>query len=230
MRNGHAPHLNGRGQGVREHNLRLADIIPHLQKIQRRPDGSYTACCPCHDDTNPSLSLKEQPDGTVLVHCFAGCPQDTVWRELCRIAGVQPARANLILPRQRQQTRNAGETVSPAHLTLEQYARAKGLDANLLREWGLTDTERGITIPYLDTDGNRVATRYRLALDGENRFTWERGNRPCLYGLWRLREWSDTETLYLCEGETDTLTFWSAGLPALGILAPACGEPNGGST
>jgi len=87
----------------------------------------------------------------------------------------------------------------------------------LLREWGLTDTERGITIPYLDTDGNRVATRYRLALDGENRFTWERGNRPCLYGLWRLREWSDTETLYLCEGETDTLTFWSAGLPALGI-------------
>jgi hypothetical protein len=31
------------------------------------------ACCPAHDDRNPSLSVRRAPDGRVLVHCFAGC-------------------------------------------------------------------------------------------------------------------------------------------------------------
>ncbi|MCL6531775.1 MAG: hypothetical protein K6U12_00685, partial [Armatimonadetes bacterium] len=193
--------------------IRIPELgVEHVS--ERNGERHAMGHCPCHDDKKRSLSLTEKPDGTVLAHCFAGCKQETVWRELYRLAGVQSARANLILPRQRQQARNAD---APAHLTLEQYARAKGLDANLLREWGLTDTERGIAIPYLDTDGNQVATRYRLALDGENRFRWARGDTPTLYGLGRLPEWGDSDTVYLVEGETDTLTLWSAGLPALGV-------------
>lgn len=31
------------------------------------------ARCPAHDDRSPSLSIKELPDGRVLVHCHAGC-------------------------------------------------------------------------------------------------------------------------------------------------------------
>ena len=31
------------------------------------------ACCPAHDDRNPSLSIREAED-RVLIHCFAGCP------------------------------------------------------------------------------------------------------------------------------------------------------------
>lgn len=33
--------------------------------------------CPAHDDTRPSLKVSEQ-NGKVLVHCFAGCPQEKV--------------------------------------------------------------------------------------------------------------------------------------------------------
>lgn len=33
--------------------------------------------CPAHDDHTPSLSVSER-DGSVLVHCHAGCPQDDV--------------------------------------------------------------------------------------------------------------------------------------------------------
>jgi hypothetical protein len=36
------------------------------------------ACCPAHDDRNPSLSVRRAPDGRVLVHCFAGCSLDAV--------------------------------------------------------------------------------------------------------------------------------------------------------
>jgi protein tyrosine phosphatase len=36
------------------------------------------ACCPAHNDKNPSLSIKETKDGDVLLHCFAGCGVDDV--------------------------------------------------------------------------------------------------------------------------------------------------------
>jgi DNA primase len=37
------------------------------------------------------------------------------------------------------------------------------------------------------------------------------------YGLWRLDEARRAGVLYLVEGESDTLTLWLQGLPALGI-------------
>ncbi len=34
--------------------------------------SSGTACCPCHEDHEPSLSITDGQDGRLLVHCFAG--------------------------------------------------------------------------------------------------------------------------------------------------------------
>jgi putative DNA primase/helicase len=39
--------------------------------------GGWTACCPAHEDRSPSLSISQR-DGTVLVYCHAGCPQEYV--------------------------------------------------------------------------------------------------------------------------------------------------------
>ena len=39
--------------------------------------SGWMACCPAHEDGNPSLSV-EQCNGRVLVHCHAGCRQDAV--------------------------------------------------------------------------------------------------------------------------------------------------------
>jgi len=196
--------------------ITLNDIIPHLRKARRLPDGSYMACCPAHDDSEPSLHLSETPDGMLLWHCHAGCPQDAVQRELERIAGVQPATAHPIPPR-----RNAGRQPATAQaqpLTLAALADAKRLDAEKLIAWHVRELpDGGIEIPYLTREGELHAVRYRLALEGENRFRWRQGDTPILYGLWRLGEWAGSDTLYLCEGETDTLTLWHAGLPALGI-------------
>jgi DNA-binding transcriptional ArsR family regulator len=196
--------------------ITLNDIIPHLRKARRLRDGSYMACCPAHNDTNPSLHLSESPDGMLLWHCHAGCPQDAVQRELERIAGVQPATARPIAPRQ-----NAGRQPATAQaqlLTLAALADAKRLDAEKLIAWHVRELpDGGIEIPYLTREGEQHAVRYRLALEGANRFRWRQGDTPCLYGLWRLGEWTGSDMLYLCEGETDTLTLWHAGLPALGI-------------
>ena len=48
-------------------------LLSRLQKVKGR-NGSWTACCPAHDDKGPSLAVREADDGRVLLHCFAGCP------------------------------------------------------------------------------------------------------------------------------------------------------------
>jgi DNA-binding transcriptional ArsR family regulator len=204
--------------------LTLQQIIPHLRKARRLPDGSYMACCPAHDDSTPSLHLSESPDGTLLWKCFAGCPQDAVQRELERLAGVQPATARPIPPR-----RNAGRQPATAQaqpLTLATLANAKRVDAEKLTAWHVRELpDGGIEILYLTREGELHAVRYRLALEGENRFKWRRGDTPILYGLWRLPEWGDADTIYLCEGESDTWTLWHADLPALGIPGASMWKP-----
>lgn len=48
-------------------------VLPLLTKVRRRQPGQWSACCPAHDDKGPSLSVRETPEGAVLLHCFAGC-------------------------------------------------------------------------------------------------------------------------------------------------------------
>lgn len=47
----------------------LKDILPKLDKVKKLGER-WVACCPVHNDTNPSMTMKEE-DGKVLIHCFA---------------------------------------------------------------------------------------------------------------------------------------------------------------
>jgi hypothetical protein len=76
--------------------LTLDAILPHLRtkRISKRNGERHVlACCPAHDDTNPSLSLTEKADGTLLWKCFAGCSQEAVREALERLADAKPATA-----------------------------------------------------------------------------------------------------------------------------------------
>jgi hypothetical protein len=46
--------------------------------------GNYLVRCPAHDDSTPSLSLRDGNHG-LLVHCFAGCPTSEVFVAIRRI-------------------------------------------------------------------------------------------------------------------------------------------------
>ena len=46
-------------------------------------DGWWTCRCPAHDDSTPSLGIKETPFGKGFppsVNCFAGCTRDCAER------------------------------------------------------------------------------------------------------------------------------------------------------
>jgi hypothetical protein len=51
-------------------------LLERLQKVKGR-SGSWTACCPAHDDKSPSLAIREE-SGKVLLHCFGGCEASAI--------------------------------------------------------------------------------------------------------------------------------------------------------
>jgi len=51
-------------------------FLSRLEKVKGR-NGSWTACCPAHDDKSPSLAIREE-GGKVLLHCFGGCEVSAV--------------------------------------------------------------------------------------------------------------------------------------------------------
>jgi len=210
--------------------LTLDAILPRLRtkRISKRNGERHVlAHCPAHDDANPSLSLTEKADGTLLWKCFAGCSQDAVREALERLAGVQPATARPIAPRNGRTGQRSTPPYRPVRLA--ELAEYKQLDAEKIREWHAHEIPAGhapeapnggIAIPYRNANGDLHTIQYRLTLEkveGVDRFKWRTGDTRILYGLWRLPEWGDADTLYLCEGTSDTWTLWHADLPALGI-------------
>ena len=59
-------------------------FLNNLQKVRRKGNGKWMACCPCHSDRTPSLALKED-NGQVLIHCF-GCGATGI--DVCGALGI----------------------------------------------------------------------------------------------------------------------------------------------
>jgi hypothetical protein len=172
----------------------------------------YWPLCPYHADSH-SGSFAVGKKG---FKCFA-CGEAGGLRKLAKHLGVA------VLQR-------SGEGIhTHSSLTLDAYAQAKGLDAAFLRTLGIEEsTYRGkkrLLIPYLDTSGHKVATRYRLSLHGPDRFRWARGSKVHLYGLWRLQEMRPEGYVILVEGESDCHTLWQHQLPALGVPGASTFKP-----
>src|SRR5215217_3082323 len=74
-----------------------------------------------------------------------------------------------------------------------------------------------VRIPYPDEDGQEVAVRYRVSLNGKEKFRWRSSDRPCLYSLRLLDEACKAGYVVLVEGESDCHTLWYHEIPALGI-------------
>ncbi|MBU2734071.1 hypothetical protein [Acidithiobacillus ferridurans] len=57
----------------RSNNSPVDAVLHRLDRAKRTAPDRWIARCPAHDDRRPSLSVRETEDGTVLLHCFAGC-------------------------------------------------------------------------------------------------------------------------------------------------------------
>jgi hypothetical protein len=71
------------------------NVLGRLHAVRQRQLGQHSARCPAHEDRGPSLSVRETPEGSVLLHCFAGCAVG----EIVAALGLQPN--DLFPPRDR---------------------------------------------------------------------------------------------------------------------------------
>ena len=53
-------------------------LLSRLDKVRKMGPDRWMACCPSHHDARPSLSIRELPDGRVLVHCWTGCEVENI--------------------------------------------------------------------------------------------------------------------------------------------------------
>ena len=124
---------------------------------------------------------------------------------------------------------NTAPTENPGGCTLAAYAEAKQLNADTLRSFGVSQIYLGqpaVHIPYYAADGEEIAVRLRIALDGKNKFRWQKGDKAQLYGLDRIDAARKHGEAVIVEGESDCHTLWQAGSPAIGL--PGAGNWNEG--
>jgi len=200
-----------------------------LDNVKEAGEGKWTTRCPAHHDRENSLSVGTGDDGRILLKCFAGCDTAQIIAALgLTMADLFPARRE---GRGRGQT-PASNTATLQHpetiavgVTLAEYAEAKRLPIEFLRDLGLADIHylgrHAVRIPYRATSGEEGPVRFRLALHkgevGDHRFAWKRGSKLTLYGLDRLDAIREKGRVILMEGESDCHTAWHHGVYALGI-------------
>ncbi|WP_233868634.1 DNA primase [Paraburkholderia adhaesiva] len=51
----------------------VTTLLARLEGVREVAPGRWRAQCPAHEGRRPALAVTETGDGTVLVHCFAGC-------------------------------------------------------------------------------------------------------------------------------------------------------------
>lgn len=166
-----------------------------LLHATKSTDEQFSARCPAHNDTNPSLSIGKGQDGKVLLHCHAGCPFEKIKNAIHR-------------------------RVLEQGLTLSEYAAMKMLPLDYLQtEWRLEDvTWQGrpaLALSYIEeAASDAIRRKIRLSKDSHD-MLWEEGAGTIPYGLWRLE--GDLDVLAITEGESDAQTLAFHDVPVLGI-------------
>jgi hypothetical protein len=218
----------------------LADFENVLDRLNvaSRNGEKAMSYCPSHDDrNNPNLSVKAE-NGRLLLHCFAGCHTEDIVSKIglgmkdlssdggggSSIPPNTPARlhAQCEKPHSNGQNKRASGDARPKHgCTLKEYSEVKKLPEGFLRGLGLRDVtyfeKPAVRIPYPNEEGQEAAVRFRVSLDGPEKFRWRSGNQPLPYGLRLLDEARASDFVILVEGESDCHTLWLYEIPSLGI-------------
>ena len=191
----------------------LDNVLAHLKGARSSLHG-WTACCPAHVDSEPSMSIGLGEQGQILLKCFAGCSFERIVEAMgLTITNLFPDGATIA---------GQGSSNGTHHqaLTLLDLSLAKQLPWKYLFHLGVMDhASGGVQIPYHLADGQE-APRYRIrtALVAKEGSRWNRGEGNVVpYGLERLEDARKAGYLVLVEGESDCWTLWYQGFPALGI-------------
>lgn len=185
--------------------VEVGSILGKLRKVRKSAEGAWVACCPAHEDANPSLSIKQSGD-KILLHCFAGCEVEAI----CGALGIEQSELFSDDGRRVVKFPEAGVTVAA-------LAAKFGIAEEVLRGLGLKEKGKAVAVPYLSEEGTLIHEKLRVALSGSDKYRYPRGATAAIYGLWRLREARAKKALVIVEGESDCWTLWRSQVAAVGV-------------
>ena len=173
----------------------------------RKATGTgFSACCPAHDDHNPSLSITEAENGAVLLKCFAGCSTGQVVAALgLRKVDLFPTIQNLAPTLASRQ--------EPTAFATAEYAVAAYRCGEPDRQWVYSDAEGnevGRTLRWNSHEGKVIRPIARFP--GGWRTAAMIAPRP-LFNLPGLLA-DEAAKVFVVEGEKCVEALASLGLPA----------------
>ena len=186
----------------------VTEILDDRNRDYKISGNQLNGCCPFHDDTKPSFGINLK---TGLYNCFTCEEHGDIASFVSKLKYITRDEALQLLGYPYIET--------DYRYTLKDYAEEKNLNINTLKEWKLSSNEVGVEIPYFDENSHYIATRFRHNPNHTPRFTWEKGSKTTLYGLWYLNS-IPSEYIILVEGESDCHCAWSKDIFALGV--PRC--------
>lgn len=53
--------------------MTIENLLSKLEKVKSTGNGRWLCSCPSHDDKSPSMHIRLEGDGRILINCKAGC-------------------------------------------------------------------------------------------------------------------------------------------------------------
>lgn len=126
--------------------MKAEAFLSRCEKVRATGTGTWKACCPAHEDKNPSMTVRELEDGRVLIHCFGGCSVEEILRsvglDFDALFPDKPPRADHV-PGQRRPF-PASDVLAAVEREVFYVAYMAAALANAPAGYGLTDRDRGL--------------------------------------------------------------------------------------
>lgn len=204
----------------RAQTVRFQDFLGRLEGVKQTGPREYKARCPAHDDTEPSLSIKEEA-GKILIHCFADCSAEEI------VAELNLAMPDLFTETSSEKMARFKKVMGEKTKTTKKKAGTKKRTKTKKK----TAASEDVTFDYRDVDGKRL---YRVVRRPDKKFKQQ---QPDGHGGWInnlkgvervLYRWPELieskKPVWFVEGERDADRLRSLGFTAT-TLSGGSGAP-----
>ncbi len=208
----------------------LAELLYRLRKVEESGDG-WSACCPAHADSRPSLSIGITLDGRILLKCHRDCEFPDIVQDagmmMSEMFESAPSPRSAILPPRRPRNRNPEATPADSSWAkkqilfrqqanpsrVQQLADQLGVTAASLESIGVgwCDREKCWTLP--ERNGKQEICGIVRRFPNGDKYAFKGGHR----GLTLPSNWDQSDCqLHVCEGASDVAAAISNGMRAIG--------------
>jgi len=175
--------------------MNLGEVLSRFGTVKIQADKSHMAKCPAHEDKQASLHITVSGE-SILLKCFAGCSTEAV------VSAVGLTLSDLFI-------HSNGHSPAPARLHAPPAPIPEPAQRKEVCAYDYKDAAGKLIYQVVRYDPKDFRQRRP---DGKGGWQWDMtGVKRVLYHLDDLQRVTDTETIYVVEGEKDADNIWAHG-------------------